>query len=367
MPPLQDEYEGFDTAAAAADIGTSLFGGPDLGDERGHNEGGTGTDLTPGNTDALGNGETVNEEVAEPGQKPAGAEATKPAPAEAAKLPDGANPAGTVPAAQQPGQNSVGKVLPKSWKKDMGPEWEKASPALKDYVYEREANVMRGIQQYQNGYQAWTNLIQPFAPMLEQYPQVNPIQLMQGLMNTHLQLLDPRSPMENKAKIVGQLLAEYGINMTADQAPAVDPALIQRLQRSEQAVQQLMAMQQNAQRQQYQAGVNTYMQQIDAFAADPKNKFFGEVQDDILRFINSGAATTLDAAYDLAVWANPAVRAKMLAEQQVKPPVVGQKPRADNGRFVNLDDNTPPPTRKAKVGSIDDTINAVVAANYSKH
>jgi hypothetical protein len=361
MPPLEDEYEGFDTAAAAADIGSSLFGGPET-DDRGHNEGGVGTDLTPGNTDALGKGETVNEEVAEPAAKTAPATAPDPT-----KPLDGANPAGTVPATQAPGQNSVGKVLPKSWKKDMGPEWEKASPALKDYVYEREANVMRGIQQYQNGYQAWDTLIKPFAPMLEAYPQVNPIQLMQGLMQTHLSLLDPRAPMETKTKIVGQLLAEYGISMTPDQAPAVDPALIQRLQRSEQQVQQLMAMQQNAQRQQYQAGVNTFVQQIDAFAADPKNKFFNDVQDDILRFINSGAATTLSDAYDLAIWANPAIRAKMLAEQQVKPPVVGQKPRADNGRFVNLDDNTPPPTRKAKVGSIDDTINAVVASHYSKH
>jgi hypothetical protein len=51
MPPLEDEYEGFDTAAAAADIGSSLFG-PAATDDRGHNEGGTGTDLTPGNTDA---------------------------------------------------------------------------------------------------------------------------------------------------------------------------------------------------------------------------------------------------------------------------------------------------------------------------
>lgn len=358
MPPLQDEYEGFDTDAAAADIGADLFGSANpVADSPGHNEGGDGTDLTPGNTDA--------------NAQPAAAE--KPSPAPVAAVPPANTPAvdpnapANNQAAAQQGQNSVAKVLPKSWKKDMGPEWEKLSPQVKDYVYEREANVMRGIQQYQNGYQAWTNLIQPFAPLLQSYPQVNPVQLMQGLMQTHLALLDPQAAPEKKAEIVNQLLLEYGINMTTDQVPAVDPAVMQRIQRQEQMIQQLVAQQQNNQRQAYQQGINTYMQQVDAFGNDPANKFFGEVQDDILRFLNSGVADSLKGAYDLAIWANPAVRAKVIAEQQQPARPTAPAPRAKNGQFVNLDDNTPPSNRKPKVGSIDDTIDAVVAANYSKH
>jgi len=48
------------------------------------------------------------------------------------------------PATIVPGVNSVLKPLPKSWKKDMAPLWEKADPALHEYVYAREAEQKRG-------------------------------------------------------------------------------------------------------------------------------------------------------------------------------------------------------------------------------
>jgi len=255
-----------------------------------------------------------------------------------------------------PGQNSVGKALPKSWKKDMAPHWEKLPAEVHDYVYAREADVMRGIQQYQQGYQSWDTLIKPFAPLLQEHPDVNPIQLMQGLMNTHLQLLDPATPAAKKSELARNILESYGLTLDGSQ-PNQEVAELRS---------QLRSLQQNFQSREQQvkdAELNKLVAEIDAFAKDPKNEYFNEVGDDIQRFIQTGAALDIRSAYDLAIWANPGVRAKMLAKQQVTPPPT--PPRKTNGQFVNLEATET--STKPRKGSIDSTIDSIVAKHYSAH
>lgn len=333
-----DEYEDFDTAAAAKDIGDSLFSAKPA------------DEIVP--LDSVEN--PAPEVVAD---KPSSVEKpiVEPVP--------GTNEAPGI----VPGQNSVGKTLPKSWKKDLAPEWEKLSPAVKDYVYEREANVMRGIQQYQGGYQAWDTLIKPFAPLLEQNPEVNPVQLMQGLMHTHLQLMNPSADPQSKIALVTALLNEYGITLNPGDGPAPDAALIARLQKAETALQSLESQGQQVRQQAFNSGVETHFNAITKFAADPANKYYPEVENDILHLVKTGAATDLASAYEKACWLNPTVRQKMLVEQQAKPAPTKDKPRGKDGQFVNLDTDTNPRTRAVKKGSIDDTINSVVASHFTKH
>ncbi len=331
MPGLTEdtgEYSDDFAASVAGDISESLFS------TKSPSEASSVVD-----DDGPGNGETVNEEVAE-------------------KPPVVATPQGEV----TPGQNSVGKPLPKSWKKDMAPVWEKADPSLHEYVYSREADIMRGLQQYAQGNEQWNNLIKPFAPIFQQNPEVQPVALMQGLMNTHLQLLNPSTPPEKKLEMAKAIMSEYGIEF-GDQQPQAQHPKIAAL---EAQVAQLVAQTRSREQQAFAAGVEEQQRFIDTFAKDPKNKFFPEVQNDILRFIQTGAAQDLPGAYELACYANPAVRAKMLAEQQVNAPVPPPAPRKPNGQFVNLDSTEPKPARTRK-GSIDDTINAVIATNYPKH
>lgn len=54
---------------------------------------------------------------------------------------------------------------------------------------------------------------------------------------------------------------------------------------------------------------------VDAFSRDPNHPHFGDVRDHMGMLLSSGAARTLDEAYEQAVWANPAVRERMLAER----------------------------------------------------
>jgi len=265
------------------------------------------------------------------------------------------------PATIVPGVNSVLKPLPKSWKKDMAPLWEKADPALHEYVYAREADVMRGIQGYQQNAQQWQSLIQPFAPIFQQNPDVQPVQLMQGLMNTHLQLLNPSLPPERKLELAKNILADYGIDLGQTGMQAADPRILDLQTRLDAQERQNKAREHAA----YQAGVAEQAKVVETFASDPKNKYFTEVGNDIFRFIQTGAATDLQSAYELACYANPAVRAKMLAEQQVITQPAVPANRAKNGQFVNVEGIEPVPrTRK---GSIDSTIDGIISANYPKH
>lgn len=317
-----DEYEGFDTNAVAAEIGAELFS-------------------------------PVSEEAPVAEVAPV-AETPPPVAAE--------TPTEQPAPAIVPGQNSVMKPLPKSWKKDMAPHWEKLSPEVHEYVYAREADVMKGIQQYQQGYQQWDALVKPFAPIFQQHQDINPVQLMQGLMNTHLQLLNPNASPQQKAALAQRILRDYGI--TLEGMPSGDAALQQEVQTLRQQLGQIQQSFQSRERAEYQAGVDKHLSDIEAFAADPKNEYFNELGPDILRFVQNGVADSLSAAYEMACWSNPGVRAKILAKQQATTPPAVQ--RDAKGKFVNLDSVDAPPRTRVK-GTIDSTIDNIVASHYSKH
>ena len=287
---------------------------------------------------------------------------SEPASVEAVEKPEAKTPAEPAVALDHPnivpGQNSESKPMPKSWRKEMEPHWSKLPPEVHEYVHTREAQVMRGIQQYQEGANSWNSLIQPYAPIFQSQPDVQPVALMQSLMNTHLQLLNPSAPPEKKQAIMARMLSDYGITLENFSPPTVDP----RISQLEQQIHQLVSHQQQTQRAAYESGVSEQTRQVEAFAQDPKNQYFPEVANDILRFIQTGAATDLASAYELACYANPAVRAKMLAPQasQANP---GSAPRAKNGQFVNLDGSEVPNARP-RAKSIDATIDGIVSSHF---
>jgi hypothetical protein len=276
-------------------------------------------------------------------------------------------PAAPAPEGQiVPGQNSVAKPLPKAWKKDMAPHWEKLPPEVHEYVHAREADVMRGFQQYQAGYQAWDTLVKPFAPVFQQHPDVNPVQLMQGLMNTHLQLL--QSSPEEKTALARKILSDYSIDLSGQPAEPADQRLMAELHSLRSELGQIKQTFSARQRAEYESGVNAQLKEIEAFAAKPENEFFNEVGNDILRFLQNGSATDLASAYELACWANPGVRAKMLAKQQAPAPAPAPTPqRKANGQFVNLDSPDPTAARTRKSPSIDATIDNIVSSHFPKH
>lgn len=256
------------------------------------------------------------------------------------------------------------KALPKSWKKELEPVWAKSDPALHDYVYEREANMMRGFQQYQGGYNNWDALIKPYQKLLSEHPNVNPVELMHGLMNSHLRLLQA-SPEQRRA-YAAEMLSHYGIDINAapsgEQQPA--PQTNAELLQVRKELAELRNGFTRSQKAVYEAGVAQNLSAVEKFGADPANKYFEEAGADILHLLQTGVAKDLPSAYQKACWLNPSIRAKMIAEQQSESAGTVIPPTA---KFPNVNGSSDVKPRKQRPGSIDDTINGIVAKHFPAH
>ena len=58
--------------------------------------------------------------------------------------------------------------------------------------------------------------------------------------------------------------------------------------------------------------------EVQAFMNDPAHPYFNDVRAEMTALLNGGRANSLQDAYDMAVWANPNVRAQILAQEQEK-------------------------------------------------
>lgn len=263
--------------------------------------------------------------------------------------------AGVPPIVASPNPELVVDPLPKSWKKEMEADWKSLPDSVRKYVNQRETQVMQGIQQYHQGHQAYSAIIEPFKEIFAANPDKNPVSLMQNLMHSHVKLLT--LPQEEKAQFVQALLSSYGIDFNA-QGSAVNPDYAKLRAELDETRRYIRDNQQRA----HQAEVARYDLEVKEFQA--KNPLFSEVQNDILRLISTGAVQDLKTAYETAVWANPATRTKLLAQQAEEAEaarIKNQKPKP-----VNIDANGSARVR-VKPKSIDDTIDSVVAKYANQH
>ena len=242
--------------------------------------------------------------------------------------------------------------MPKAWKKEMETHWGTLSPDVKKYIQSREDDVVKGFGQYSTGHKNWNDLVSPFQETLAKYPQVNPVQLAQNLLKNHLAVVN--STPEQRRALVAQIAKGYGVDIgtppgaSAPSAPPVDP----RVDALESTLRGMIQAQQ-------QAEYSKNLQVVEAFAADPKNKFFPEVADDIMRLLQTGVVKDLQAAYEMAIWSNPAVRAKLIAEQGSGVPAPKVLAPVD---VQPTDSGTP---AKGKPLTIEDTINSVVQKHFT--
>ncbi len=244
--------------------------------------------------------------------------------------------------------------LPKAWKKETEALWKPLPAEVKKYLVAREADMVKGLEQYSGSHKNWTGLIEPYQPLLQQHPDVDPVKLLQNLLNNHLAIV--KSSPEQKRELAKKLLQSYGIDLgetppAQQQASALPPEVQQALGRVSSVEQNLQAMQQAMQ----QSAIAEQAKKVEAFAADPAHKYFEEAGDDILRLLKTGAAPDLASAYEMAIWANPSTRQKLLAEQ-VKAAIPGTKPKP-----TNLESSGEGTLSKKKTQTIDDTIAGIVA------
>ena len=238
--------------------------------------------------------------------------------------------AASVPEAPPAAAASVPEA-PKTWRKEAVEQWEALPDAVRSEVLKREEDMFRGLETYKadaNFGRSLKPALEPYLPVLQHFG-IDPAQQISSLMQAHhtLALGTP----QQKAELFQRLAADYGVDLDGLAAAApvfVDPA-VQALQSQVQSLQNTLTAREHGE---WQAKMAAITSEIDAFAADPKNVHFDTVANDIAMMLKSGAAKTLQEAYEKAVWATPVTRQQEIARQQRDAVEKQRKEAADKAR-----------------------------------
>lgn len=247
----------------------------------------------------------------------------------------------------------------------LGLRKEAASAIAKDPVVmqefiRRSDEMHRGLEQYREKAQfgdSMRNAIAPFMRNIEATGMA-PDVAVQGLLQADSMLRSGSA--EQKVQMLHKIAADYGIDIQQAAQTQVAPfdgttyALQQKLSQMESWI----AQQTQARQQQENASLNS---EIERFSGDPANVHFAAVRDDMAGLLQAGMATDLRDAYEKAIYANPTIRAQVLAQQQAKAEsdrkaqATQKAQAAKQAAAVNVSRKGALPSAKA-VGSIDDTI-----------
>lgn len=263
---------------------------------------------------------------------------------------------------------------PKTWSKDAIADWATIPDRAKQEILKREEDMFRGLEQYRGAAEvgrAYDSVVEPYRQILTA-EGVDPVQLFQSFAGNHYILA--RGTPEQKLGLAANLLSSYNIDLIqlADyigNTVPTDPA-IAALQAE---IAELKKGQTQVQTRETEATRSRIEAEVEAFASDPKNVYFSELVDDISKLMASGAAASLQQAYDTAVYANPVTRGKEQARLTAEAKAAAEaeaKARGDKvARLTGADVTTMPKQRDGTVpiGSMDDTLEETLAAIRNKH
>ena len=203
------------------------------------------------------------------------------------------------------------KRAPSSWKKDAAAEFGKLPPHVQDEVLRREGDFHKGIE----GFKSHADLGRSMEKALQPYQQtlqglgVTPDVAVGSLLRADAMLRNG-SPQE-KAHYLSVIAQQYGIDLgQAAEIPRPDAYTFQL----EQRLQNLQAQQEQYQRSHQERETQSLNSELQEFAQTAEH--FEVVRDDMAALLQAGRANDLQAAYDMAVYANPQTREILLKQQE---------------------------------------------------
>ena len=243
---------------------------------------------------------------------------------------------------------------PSSWKKEQQAKFASLPPDIQSEIARREGDIHRGVEHYKVAAERGNTYEKAFAPFRDTIQKIGstPEQAITGLMQTDHNLRYG-SPAQ-KVAVIQHIIQSYGINpewfdqQNNSQANPEIGHLQNRLQQFEaQQAQQMQNMQERE-----AASLNN---DIAAFAA--KNEHFEAVRDRMATLLEGNASKSLQEAYETAIWADPAIRATLLAEQQkeIRSKAATKAIEAKKLSSANVRTRGVIPAQAA-IGSIEDTI-----------
>jgi hypothetical protein len=256
--------------------------------------------------------------------------------------------------ASAPQASTPASAPPVSWSADAKASWASLPPAIQKAVLKREEEASNGFRQYSEKTAHYERALAPLA----QESARRGMDVSQGIQR----LMDGQRFLEQQpeqailwlAQRNGIDLANLASNPPAVQQPArVDPAFAQVSQTVQSLQDRLDAMMQgqNMTLVQQFAGANPHYADVEEMLP----RFISEVQ-----AINPGIAPmeALQQAYDRAIWLNPDVRAKLIAEQtqaetQQRVVKIAEKSQQATRAAVSLKSGTSPTPAPVKDDSDD--------------
>lgn len=202
------------------------------------------------------------------------------------------------PAQVKPAQQSSAVEPPTSWSADAKAEWQKLSPALQQAVAKREAEMSSGQQRWS---EEKRNLEETLAP-LRAAAQSRGIDERTGLNRL---LAADQYLRRDPQGAIAWLAKSYGVDLSklaSNPQPQADPALVQL----HQEVSTLKSTLEQQRAAETEASINSFKE---------GKEHFDTVRVAMGRLMMAGEAATMQEAYDKACWANPDIRAKLIAGQ----------------------------------------------------
>lgn len=200
---------------------------------------------------------------------------------------------------------------PASWSATAKADWSGLTRELQDEVLRREGDWQKADGERATRLKGYEPVEAALAPVRQQL-QLNGVN--EGQYVSQLVAADQYLRTDPQAAI-RWLSQQYGIDLSqidAGLGEEIDPALAPFVDKMN-ALQNQVSSFVTTQQQQESSRVGA---EIDAFAQG--HSHFEEVRQQMGALIQAGAVADMDAAYDMAVWANPSTRIAMQAEQSVE-------------------------------------------------
>jgi len=204
---------------------------------------------------------------------------------------------------------------PASWKKDYHEVWQTADPKLKEYAWQREEEMKKGVEPLLSKAQFADQIQQAIEPYQNNLRTlgIEPPQAIKALMDAD-NVLRHGTPQQ-KAQMFATLSQQYGVNLgeigTLQQQP-VDPT-VSMLQNELYSVKnEVMTWKQQQEAAQNQA----LLGEINSFAE--KAEFFEDARPTMIQLLNSGMAQNLEDAYNKALRLDETLSGKLQQSLQAK-------------------------------------------------
>lgn len=278
--------------------------------------------------------------------------------------------AGTV-AAVAPAAADPNNLAPDTWTKEMQAKWAGVAPDVQAEIRRREGDIAKYVNESRPRVEIgkrFEQVIEPFVPVFQR-TGLDPWQHVSNLLQAHAAMTFG-SPQEKYAAFAG-LAQGAGIDLRGlaqgDMNAAVNNPAMLRISQLEETINnlrsgvtQVTSTVQAARSAELEDAVLRFGQDVE------KHPFFWEVTDDVQRFLQTGAAKTLDQAYELALYANPIVKQKVLDREIEKRSAASKQTEAARAAKAAKAAGANVRSRKGgraapDTGSIDDTLKEKLA------